>query len=781
MKREFFYGAGIAALMAAAPAVQAQEAPSGANDGGVADIVVTAQRREESLQKVSVSVTAITGSTLEERNISRPEELIYLTPDLKITEAVGPTAKGFGIRGVGTQNFGGVSQAVPVVLDEFNIPGYLGFKTFFDVENVQVLKGPQGTLYSADSSAGLINIVTKKPELGTWAAKARVSYQQADTSLTNFGTTNVNALINIPVGPNAALRVNGYYAHRDKMFYNAVLDKNVEGMDDYGFRAKFLVEPSDNFSAEITAAYSHQNNPLNSPLLLSVAPGGYFAGLLAQYGVTPGEKNDTVFNERENFGIYDDYYVNARLAWTLGDYTLTSLTSYQNSAIKASVDADNGPLPLLFSDVGEGAPGGLPNKGETFTQELKIASPSGQRLTWLGGLFFSTANSQGAGAIRGAVAPSLIFDTPTGPFIIGGADWRYNVRLNPKTYAAYLHGTYEITDGLRALAGGRIQKQTNSFRYDAVNVPYSDADLLIVPLELPGYVTLQGFKEGFSNWGHAWKLGLEYDVRQDLMVYANVTRGYKGAGFSILAVNPGDQTYVEPEIPMNYEIGAKGFLFDRKLRFSAAAFITNYKNYQAQVFEPTTSLARILTANAGALETYGAEVEFEARPVRDLSLSGGAAYIHAKFKDFDNQPCYPGQTVAQGCVGGVTDASGNDLPNSPRWTWSLAANYTPAITDNLNLIASTNYYWRSKANFSAVADPGSVVGAYGVLGASLGVQDRDGKWTLTLFAKNLLDERFPVGIGALSTLYGPTEDFGRTTYRSPDSYRQIGASLDVSF
>jgi iron complex outermembrane receptor protein len=794
MRRHFLCGVALFTLMGAASGAEAQETAAGSgqtgagsskvaagsgqasadsskpsDNTGVADIIITAQRREESLQKASVSVTAITGTALTERQITKPEELVSMAPAVKITEAVGPTAKGFNIRGVGTQVFSGIPISAPVVIDEFVVPPYIGFQSLFDVDTVQILKGPQGTAFGADSSSGLVNIVTAKPRLGVFSGKFHASYQTAD-SQTHFETSVLQGVLNIPVGSKAAIRVTGYYTHRTPWLNDPVLGRKIEPATDEGIRAKFLWKPTDSFSAEITGSYSRQNQPFHTTPIVSVVPGGFYDSLFTKYGAKPGVDNQTVFVNNEGIGRFSDYYMLGKLTWNFGGgYSLQSTTGYLHKEIEGLVDADLGPLNLLNSVVGKAAPGGPKNRGWNFSEELKLTSPAGGRLTWVAGALYYRSFNFAPGAFIGKLAPALV-NTPL--FF----DFRYSAKTKVQNYALYGQGTYKITDGWRLLAGARVTKQDSTFEYNSFNMPGAlPFSFAAVPL----------FQQSFHNWGYAWKLGVEHDLGRNAMAYANVARGYKGAGWSQISVKPGQDTYVKPEIPMNYELGVKSMLFDRKLRLNAAVFITNYKDYQAQVYDPTPPVARILTANAGSLKTYGAELEFDARPVDHLSLSGGVAYIHAKFHEFNNQPCYPGQTAAEGCVGGFASGSGKDLPNSPRWTYTLAANYTPPIGNGLKAILSANYYWRSSANFSALGDPRSVIKAYGLLGGSIGVAAENDSWKLQVFAKNLLDKRYVAGLGHLSTLYnslfGKQEQLGVSTYLTPEMYRQIGVSLDISF
>jgi iron complex outermembrane recepter protein len=758
-------GTGVAQAAAPAGSADGNNTAQTSKDDSLQEIVVTAQRRSESLQKVSLSVTAVTGDTLTEQHVIKPEDLVYLAPDVKLTEAVSPTAKGFAVRGVGTQNFGGVPVAVPVVVDEFILPSYIGFQSLFDVDTVQILKGPQGTLFGADSSAGLMNIVTAKPQLGTWSGKAHVSYQQAD-SLTDFDTRSLQGVVNIPIGTDAAVRVTGYNTHRSPWFYDPILGRKIEPLNDSGVRAKLLWQPNDNFSAELTGSYSQQNEPFHTNPIVGVVPGGYFQGLLAQYGVTPGPANDTVFVDKEGIGHFWDYYVNDRLSWQFNNgFTLQSITGYIRYRINGIIDADQGPLNLLQSAVGTTDPGNGNNQGWTFSQEFKAISPVGQRFSWVAGALYTDSYALAPGGFPGILTPALA-GTPY------GFDFRYNIGVKPETYALYGQGTFEFAEGWRLLAGVRGTDEKSTFTYSSFNTPGS------LPFVYP---VIPFFQQKYDDWNYAWKLGFERDLTPDAMAYLNVARGYKGPGFSLIAVAPGQNTYVKPEIPMQYEIGVKSFLFERRLRLNAAAFVTNFKDYQAQVYDTTPPVPRILTANAGALKTRGLDVEFQARPVSRLSVSGGVAYVFAQFKDLDNQPCYPGQTLATGCAAnGLASGSGQNLPNSPRWTGNLQTDYTAPIFSNLNLIAGLDYYWRSAANFSALGDPALAVGSYGLLGAKLGIGAESGKWTLMAYGKNLANKHFVAGLGNNSGLYNSVDTLGLSTYRSPDSYRQVGVSLDVS-
>lgn len=733
-------------------------------------IIVTAQKRSQNLQKVSETVNVITSATLSERNIVNPRELVFTTPGLQITTNVANTAEGFAIRGVGTTVYGGVPQSVPAIFDDVPEPTWYVLSSMFDIDRVEILRGPQGTLFGEDSSSGLVHIVTKMPQLNKFGVDAYASYALAPSSVTHFGTTEIQGTLNIPVAESAALRVNTHLTDQGGMQENLLDGRHLNAYKDAGVRAKFLWDILDQLSAYLTASYTHLRDPFRSPPVTYAQPGGYFANEFASFGITPGPRSDYSFIDGPNAGSWEFWTATGKFEWSFNSgATLASITGVNHSRVNGDVDADSGPLPLFFSASVNGTASN-PNEGgnTNVDEELRLTSSNSDRFKYVAGVYYEGSDQHSHNSIGGKLTPALV---PLPLFF----DFDYFIHLRSNEYAAYGQGTYSVVPRWRILAGARYTHKSETFDYVSRNAAGA--------IPFPGFPVVPYYSEPSTDNNVSWKLGLEHDISSSTMVYGNASRGYKGSGFNVVAVVPTRSQFVKPEIPTSFEIGLKSTLLNRTLRLNADVYQARYANYQAQVVDTSHIVSQPLVANAGALNTHGVEFELNAIPTSHLSLSAGGAYTFAKYEDFGNQSCYPGQTSATGCINGVTSASGQELTDSPRWTFTGEGTYRfPVFADWAGYFMA-NYYWRSRANFSAVGAPAQAVGGYGVAGTSLGFTSPDGHWSVALFCKNLFDKRFPESIvGALGTsFYSPADLFDRATYRSPDAYRQVGLSLNVSF
>lgn len=725
------------------------------------EIVVTATKREENLQDVSIAVSAVTGDHLRERNAVDVRDIIYASPSVQLAGNVTNNSEGFQIRGVGTSVFGGLQQSTSAVVDDVLSNPTFARQGFIDVERVEVLRGPQGMLFGESASAGLVHTITKRPVLGTWEGRAQASYGKAD----QFDELVAGLVLNAPVSDSVAVRVSANHTDREGYLQNFD-GRKFNGLRDTGFKAKLLWEPSDTFSAYLISSYSEQHIPWNPAPVVSVTPGGPTDLALREAGIIANPDNSRTalggINEGESDFLWNALY----LDWELDDHAVRSITSYQRKDQNGATDTDA--LPVFLFDV---TSGGDTNTEKRFTQEVRLSSTHDGRVQYVAGLFYGKRESGTTLQFIGPLVPGLldaglIFDV------------RYHSLVEFEQAAAFGQAEISLTDRTRLIVGGRYNYDDGQLTYDSVYPEYTD----LINLGFPGYPELTDFREKGDSDSVSWRIGAEYDFNRDVMGYAVITRGYKGPGFNTIGVDPSvqEKQFVGPEVPTNYEIGLKSMLFGGTTRLNVTGFYTEFKDYQAQFVDFTNSaVGQLLVRNAGALNTYGVEVELNTVPVEGLSINGGVSYIHAKYEDF-LQPCYPGQTEAQGCFDSVTDADGTDLANSPRWTFAVDARYEFLLSANLRGFVGTDYYWRDSTNFSTVADPRTAIDAYGVLGAKVGVIGPDGKWRVSLWGKNLLDERFSTSIGEHSAnLAGDPFVYGH--YLAPDSFRQIGLSVDVMF
>lgn len=725
---------------------------------GLEEVIVTATKREQDLQTVPVAVTAISDELLQSRLAVNARDLIYLAPSLQRSASNGDANEGFSVRGVGTTTFSNaLQQSVSIVIDDVAQGGALLPRlSFLDVERIEVLRGPQGMLFGRNASAGLVNVVTKAPVLGSFEGRGLVSYGSAD----EFDEIITEGVVNIPVGEAVALRVHGFYREREGIYRNRFDGADVNGYDDRGAKVRLLWQ-TDSLKMNLIANYVKTHDPLRVNVYVSTAPGGVAEGILADQGILAGPDNTDVTLDGPLFGDISSYNATLRLDWAIGEHTLTSVSAYSAGKFDANADVDN--TPFNYLNV-------VRSSGETsqIVQELRLASPAEARFEYVAGLYGERIVSE----------PNLLFDGKLTPFLFPlplsfALDWHPHARL--KSYAAFAQGTFHFTDRLQGILGARFTEDRNHFNYVALPLPGPGK------IPFPGFTLTDaaGISEEQRESNVSWRVGLQRDFAADVMGYFTVARGYKGPGFDVAAVVPGRSSQVGPEKPMSYELGLKSTLSERRLSLNLAAFFSDFDGFQAQTADLSGPVAQFRTLNAGRLTTKGVELEFTARPTSGLSLSGGTTYIDAKYDEFRNIPCYPGQTEAQGCVDALTDASGNRLIIAPQWVATVGGNQTIAVSDALQADFGLDYYWRSEATFSAAGDPRSEIGSYGLLGASIALGASGGQWKATLSGRNLLDKRVQAFRGCGGDLVGDT--FNCTAQFTRDSFRTLWLTLEGNF
>jgi iron complex outermembrane receptor protein len=715
----------VAAAASAQAARAAPDVPVPADQPTPLDeIVVTAQKREQPLESVPVAVTVVTGDQLESANITAATDIRRLAPSLQYAENSSVRGTSLQVRGVGTQSFSnGLEQSVGTMVDGIAMArNGMGDGDLIDVDRVEVLRGPQGMLFGKNASAGLVSIVTRRPT-------DRLS---AEGSL-SFGTYNevhASAVVNLPVSAQAAFRLAGFSNRRGGLVTNVFDGSLLNNDQESGLRAKFLWRShDDNLQVYLSADWSHRGGSCCVATVRSVVPGSLLAASLASAGIVPGPDNRTVNLDGGAYSRSTNAGASAEVTWQLGGFTLTAWRTWK---LRENTDSDATPIPALSINFGR-------SDANQWTQEMRLASPAGSRLEYVAGLYYFDAVLHGNNGQQGSL--TLASATP----VLS----RYFIATNRSgSMAAFGQATLRVTPGLRLIAGARLT-------HDNVSM---DFDRSFFPGTLPSSPPLS-LHPSTSASNLSWRAGLQYDAAPGIMAYGTVSRGYKGPGFNALqAATAAASTPVRPEIPMGYEMGIKASLFERRLTLNLAAYDTRFKDFQAQLFDPSIPpFGAFVLGNAGVLRTRGVELEWAARPAAGLTFSGGVNHDDAVYLDFKRAACWGTPAVQPACVGGVFDASGVSMPNSPKWTFSVQGQYERSLGSHGSGFVSLNWYGRSKVNDS-LGDPNMIRASYGLLGMSVGVSGDDGRWQVSVWVRNLLDRRYT----------GATQ----TTLLSPGSYSQ---------
>lgn len=750
---------------AAAPAPAAEAAPA------AGDIVVTGTRRTARLQDVAVSITALSDEALKQAGYKSANELQYAVPGLTYNPQLGA---GFLIRGIGTQGFDySLERAVGVVIDDVvqGQPRNLGFNTFGDIDHIEVLKGPQGTLFGKNASAGVVYVVTKKPELGVTSTSGSIMYGERN----EFRVDNT---INVPISDTLAARVTGVYQRQDGYLRN--LYDNSTGGDyrDYAVRGKLLWQPSDDLEVYLIGAIQdHKDGGLGGlATFRSLAPYtavGYptnpdnhslvdFPALLNAEGIQIGPKNmEYSHNARDEVYVRQrDIQANIKLG--LGDFTLTSVTAYSHSRTGSWFDQDY--TQSNFYDINNSA-----LRSHQLSQEVRLNSPLGGFVDYVVGAFAwdqkTSAYERSAGK-RGYNYPADTY------FSFNGAMSNYGAHI--RSYALFGEANFHLTEKLTATGGLR-------FTHDRVRGDYfPSADIEYVFLGTPAPAA-SGVQKATNLSG---KATLKYEANSDMMFYATYSRGYKAPA---VGTTGGNLRMVRPETVDNFELGARTQLFNRMVTINATLFYEKFKNFQSTVIElGADGISRSVLSNAPGLVTKGVEADINVRPHPDLSFGASISYAPTEYQDF-LAPCYSGQVVVPAAQrqpgtcfrygsGTALDVDGFDSIQAPKTTFTVNAAFNPMLTEKLRLFSNASYYHRSSV-YSQAGNPNSIVPSYGLVNANIGIGNEEGTIKLTLYARNLFDKMF---VSRLNTItFAPAGSYQQ--YFSGEGARTIGARFDFSF
>ena len=761
-------GVVIAALLAPVPSAaqtairdpkeQKAEASSGApGEAQAADIIVTAQKREERLQDVPIAITAVTGVALEKQGINDPRDLRYVAPSLTYANSASTRGEGFRVRGVGTVVFSdALEQSVGTTLDGVPLSRTgQAVADLVDIDHVEILKGPQGMLFGKNASAGVVSIVTRKPTF-TDTLDAFVSYG-------TYNEIKANATGNLALSEDLALRISYSRTNMDGFVRNIERNEDLNGRDSQAVKAKLLFEPTDKFSIYLIGDWAKSRQLCCAWTARSAPLSTVFGAATAASGIAPGPDNLEIAADQPFFQNSDTWGGSIEMDLDAGWTRLTSLTAYRTYNESDANDPDL--LPINYLNINSGT-----NDVRQFSHEFRLTSPTGGHLEWVGGIFYYDWQTIGHFEQSGKFALPL-------PFNLGSS-----IDSTTRNEGAALFGqvSYRFLNNLKVILGGRYTDETAHMDFHQYVSPGAIAG---IPGRFIGDVIGSVRATNFSG-----RATLQYDLAPDIMTYVTVARGYKGPGFDTLGVVSSVPTVVRPEIPTSYEIGLHTQFLNHKATFNVDGFITNFRDFQASVFDTSAIPARFLVKNAGLLKTRGIEATFQAEPIPGLTFSMQASYIDAYFADFENLACYPGQPVLpigtpraspRDCIQispsqAVTYADGLPLPDSPKFTYTLLGGYRHEFGD-FELDGQVNWFWRGKVNYDATGNPAVQGPAYGLLGANIGFGPENGKWRLSLFGRNLLDKQFVNVIFVQPVLNAP----GVTVQLpSPDSRRRIGVSLE---
>lgn len=719
------------------------------------EIVVTAQRREGALQDTPIAVTAITNSELQARGIGNVSDLQDIAPNLSISDTAAfsgstSTAVVF-IRGIGQTDFALTTESgVGVYIDEVYTGRSIGaLLDLGDVAQIEVLRGPQGTLFGKNTIGGALNITTKRPEL-------REFYGDVEFTAGSFDRFDGRASLNIPINDSLAMRVSAASLNYDGYAKRVVAGDRLGGRDTLAGKLSMLFEPNERFSALLTADLTSTDGDSTPTTLLGltdgvfIAPGqneptsiGAVAGLEAGLGLAPGTltfeefSTDSVFETKgigPNFVEDDVWGVSLQASYELSDsMSLKSITAYRSVESEFGRDAYNLPFqPTSFTQD--------EYEQKQFTQELQLSgSAFDQRLDWIVGAFFLSEDGRNRNFVGFNDALLGFGAAPTATLNSGGL-------IENESVAIFGEVSYEFTDRFGAFFGLRYSDEDKTFDTRGFQNLVEIPELLLAPQTK--------IEESYDDVSP--RIGVDYKFDNGNLLYASYSKGFKGGGFVQrvfpgLLANPGFEiTPYGPETAGVYEVGLKTELLDNRLRLNTAIFSSDYKDVQISVRETPMSFTP-QTVNGGEVEIYGFESEFFAVPTNWLTLNGSIGYLDASYKSVDSRATQ------------VTLSS--KLPYTSDWTASLGAQTRIYEGGKYRLLARADLAYRSSFFTQAANDPITEQDSYSLLNLTATLEIGE-QITIQGGVTNATDEEYL--LGATSSLN--TLGFAEGNYAAPRQY-----------
>ena len=732
----------------------AQGAGAPAPDAG-SEIVVTAQRRAEAVTKVPISITVANQAQLERQQVNTFNDLNRVAPSLEIQAAPGQNTGGGGsIRGIGTQTFSaGAVASVGVVVDQVS-QGNANISDLFDVARVEVLKGPQGTLFGLTTSAGVINITTNAPDPTRFSARIRSELSDAGTAGSKFGNQVVQGVVNIPLSQTAALRVAGTANLRQGVDRNA-LTGHYNDIDHYSGRSRLLWKPTDRLTINAIGDYAKSSFNHGGDFFTFVKAGGPgilplptpfpipdsgVANQLASCGVTAREGNQDFCSSRSINGRSRNYGGSLEIDYAADPFTLTSITSYRGSQDRGAGAAGDvfraDPLEIHVYN------GDVHRNLRLFTQEFRISSPSDRFLEYTAGVFLSHQRStQTPESLTVELTP---FPGVTIPVVnsLGAYD-----SILDESMAVFGQGTFHITPKFRLIAGGRYTAAKLALDQDNLDIPAA-------PLN----------HEALNTEKVSYRFGAQYDLTRKTMVYATASRGFKGGQIALPSA-PDIPYVVRPEIPTAYEAGLKTTLLGGWV-LDLNAFYEKIKDFQAQqcTVNGSATLSCVQT-NIDGVKTRGAEINLFGRVFQGLSVNTG--FIFAK-------ATYPKEFL--GTDG--TNIGGTQLAYAPKYKFTFSGQYDQPITERFKGFVAGDAVWKSRIRYEANSIRDTTFRPHWLVGGRIGAGTSDDRYQIAIFVRNLFNVHEP-SLMQSSLPYNGGDNVG--AIYGPQSFRQVGLSLDAKF
>jgi iron complex outermembrane receptor protein len=704
-------GAGLAALSSGTASAQIEE------------IIVTAQKREQGIQSVPISISAITGDQLEAMGVDDLSEMAFHIPNFDYKQSGQLINARIGIRGVASVGNSGFESSVGVFLDEAYVPrpgSTIG--ALYDVRAVEVLRGPQGTLFGRNTSMGAMSIRTNEP---TSEGEGGLR-----TSVSDIDGTAISGYVSGPLTERMAGRFAFNIRDKDGWVTNTFEGEDELARRDDAMRARINLDVSDSFTLKLIADYQEIEYHGN---LIDLLPGSVTPGFDAAFTSIFGETLDyaDAFDDRIH-QVHSDaskntqFGLNLNATWDVGDHTITSITSHRDWEDDGKgEDVVRLPADILSRD--------RLTTTDNFSQELRISSPTGGDVEYIAGVYYYTEEYNTdtiyylgddlCNDLWPLLAPPLVAacNAPIEDDVVDA------FHQDLKSYAVFVSGTFHVDENISLTGGLRWSRDEKDGSFERVRnnigaLPIAATATLTT--SLPGGVDAAEL----SNEKLTWSLNASYDLNDDVMVFATASTGFKSGGINSEAqANTLPRTF-DPEDTQNYEIGIKSMLLDRRLMVNATLYQTDLDDFQERTF---TGLGFIV-GNAGSLRVRGLELDFNAKPNDKLDLNGSLAWLDSEFTDFTGAPGLP--------AGPAQDLTGERRQGSPEFTYSFGGQYTDDFgSGDLEWFVRADHQYTGETLLASNLNPQSNQPGYGLTNFRLGIGSRDGNWRLTGYVANAFD------------------------------------------
>jgi len=737
VKTWFYATTSILALGLTAGPLMASAAEDEESGFSIDEIIVTAQKRAENLQQAPIAITAFSGDLLREDDIANLQDIGNRTPGMTFAAfSVGQPE--IAIRGIGTKEDGAsASDSVVVSVDDV----YIAARTaqvfdIFDLERVEVLRGPQGTLYGKNSIGGSINFVTTTPDEET-----KIRFRQ---TVGDYGRFDTAGMLSGKIAENlfgklsfSRREFNGYYTN--VLVGSDLFGKQLGGGETFAYRGVLRWTPSEDLEVIFSAdgADDNMGDSNREPVGSAV---GFHGGDNASNPIAVNNAlggGGSPFDSLNDIEGYTDRTVQGyslKVNWDQAWGTFSSISAYRKSTFDWLEDSEGLPASTAFVALNvSGANFFAPaSSGFAFdvsdaaientkqlTQEFRAVSNGESALNWVVGAFYSREETD---RVENYYFPSIGLEIGGENFASDMSSFQTNVS---DTFALYADGSYEVSEDLTIRAGMRYSTEKKDMTAEAV--VHQGIGLL-----LTNFAEV-GASERWSNV--SWRVVADYQVTEDAMLYGSISTGFKSGGFTGSASTAARATTpFDSEKATNFEVGVKTQFWDNRARVNIAAFYTDYNNLQVtRFFQPgVDDFGQFITENAGKAEIKGIETEFTFLLTEGLEMGGSYAYLDAKYTEYAGSPG----------IDGSADFSGNIMRQSPEHSLSLYGKYTHELEDGSSLSAKVNYRYQSLTYYDPNNNDITTIPAYDLWDGRLAWNSPDGKWELAGWIKNIADKEY---------------------------------------